>query len=407
MFRIASSLEEVDRYDDEENYHPKSITAHGRDDLDEHAHQSIALLLSSRSSTNVDVIRSGIHREIFQRHGTSIRISSIATDSQDIRTQSGIMHVSGFVKGAAAAALLLVGTSSATRISKPSPYDKYALLAQQMGSGDVSSSSLVQPTWMRLQQHLTLPDTSNPELAYESLGLIVPGLNLSVLKGEGGNYSLAGIPLNNTASLNEEEIARARNCPEIEFITTRGANDSYPDSFWLMEMARQVMSQLPNGTSRRTETRYNSSIGNDLTSQVNAALNGSYWIANYTTLLAQSCPDTTIIMMAYSLGSAANIIATNRPRFPHSRIKALVYWGSPLHSPGRPQNRGTAQSALGQVGLVGYRTPRGIQPIVRDYCNEGDIICTSSGNLTVHLGYANSSIQDETVDYLVKAALQA
>lgn len=317
------------------------------------------------------------------------------------------MHITGLVKGAAAAALLLVGTSSAFRISKPSPYDKYALLAQQIGSGDVSSSSLVQPTWMRLQQHLTLPDTSNPELAYEELGSIVPGLNLSVLKGDGGNYSLAGISVNNTASLTQEDIARATDCPGIEFITTRGANDTYPDSVWLREMARQVMLRLPNGTSRRTETRYDSFIGIDLTSQVKAVLNGSFWIANYTTLLAQSCPDTTIIMMAYSLGSAANIVATTRPRFPHSRIKALVYWGSPLHSPGRPQNRGTSQSALGQVGLLGYRTPRGMQPIVRDYCNMGDLICTSTGNMSVHLGYANSSVQDETVDYLVQAALGA
>ncbi|CDW93835.1 hypothetical protein, partial [Sporisorium scitamineum] len=220
-------------------------------------------------------------------------------------------------------------------------------------------------------------------------------------------YSLAGIPINNTASLSQAEVDRARSCPSIEFITTRGANDSYADGYWLKEMACQVMSRLPNGTTRRTETNYDSNIGNDFTSQINAAQNGSWWVANYTTLLAQSCPNTTIIMMAYSLGAAANVVASTRPRFPTSRISAAVYWGSPLRSPGRPQNRGDAISALGQDALLGYRTPRGMEPRVRDYCVKKDIICTNWGSLTAHLSYANSTIQDETVDFLVHSALAA
>lgn len=316
------------------------------------------------------------------------------------------MYFSRFFSSAAATALLLAGSSCASGLPK-TPYDKYALFAQQAVSGDVSTAVLVKPTWMRLQQHLAIPDTSDPALAYSALSSIVPGLNISVLQGDNSNYSLSGIAINNTASLNGSEIARARDCPSIEFITTRGANDSFEQSFWLMEMARQVMSRLPNGTSRRTETNYDSFTGNDMTSQVSSALNGSWWVANYTTLLAQSCPNTKIIMMAYSLGAAANIVASTRPRFPASRISAAVYWGSPLFSPGRPQNRGTAQSALGQFGLLGYRTPRGMQPKVRDYCKTGDIICTGWGNLTVHLSYANSSYQDETVEYLVQSVLEA
>ncbi|SPO22241.1 uncharacterized protein UTRI_02251_B [Ustilago trichophora] len=316
------------------------------------------------------------------------------------------MHVTRVFKTVIAFTLLLVGAGSATSLPQSSN-DKYAVLAKRAASGDLSALPLVKPTWMHLEKRA---DTS---AALSVLNSIVPGLNLSSstgtsLNGSGPtNYSLAGIPLNNTASLNQTEIDRARSCPGIEFITTRGANDSFTDGYWLGEMARQVMSRLPSGTSRRTETRYDSNIGNDIQSQIKAALDGSWWVANYTTLLAQSCPNTTIIMMAYSLGAAANTVASTRPRFPISRIRSAVYWGNPMFSPGRPQNRGTAKSALGQTALLGYRTPRGMQAVVRDYCLTGDIICTNWGNLTVHLSYANSTWQDQTVDYLVQTALTA
>ncbi|KAJ1022598.1 hypothetical protein NDA16_003587 [Ustilago loliicola] len=316
------------------------------------------------------------------------------------------MHVTGILKTAVAVTMLLVGTSSATKLPQ-SASDKYHAFAKRSADGDVSSSPLVHPTWMHLEKRADISG------ALAVLNSIVPGLNISSSTGDAsdtsaaGNYSLAGIPLNNTASLNQTEIDRARSCPGIEFITTRGANDSFTDGYWLREMARQVMSRLPNGTVRRTETRYDSNIGNDLQSQVKAALSGSWWVANYTTLIAQSCPNTTIIMMAYSLGAAANVVASTRPRFPISRISGAVYWGSPLYQTGRPQNRGTAKSAMGQVALLGYRTPRGLEPVVRDYCLTGDIICSNFGNLTVHLSYANSTWQDQTVDYLVQTALDA
>ncbi|SPO23572.1 uncharacterized protein UTRI_02251 [Ustilago trichophora] len=314
------------------------------------------------------------------------------------------MHVRKVFKTAIASTLLLVGASGATSLPMSSN-DKYTVLSKREASGDLSSSPLVKPTWMHLEKRTDI------SAALSVLNSIVPGLNLSSSTGTSlndsgpSNYSLAGIPLNNTASLNQSEIDRARSCPGIELITTRGANDSFTDGYWLGEMARQVMSRLPNGTSRRTETRYDSNIGNDIQSQIKAALDGSWWVANYTTLLAQSCPNTTIIMMAYSLGAAANTVASTRPRFPISRIRSAVYWGNPMFSPGRPQNRGTAKSALGQTALLGYRTPRGMQPVVRDYCLTGDIICTNWGNLTVHLSYANSTWQDQTVDYLVQTAL--
>ncbi|TKY84693.1 hypothetical protein EX895_006595 [Sporisorium graminicola] len=316
------------------------------------------------------------------------------------------MHVAVVLKAVAAATtaatLLLAGSSSATRLPQSSN-DKYARLAKRAASGDLSSSSLVEPTWMHLEKRASLPDVSE---ALNLLESIVPGLNITTLRGDQSlHYSLAGIPVNNTAGLNQSEIERARTCPSIEFITTRGANDSFTDGYWLKEMARQVLSRLPN--ARRTESNYDSNIGNDFTSQINAATSGSWWVANYTTLLAQSCPNTTIIMMAYSLGAAVNIVASTRPRFPTSRVTAAVYWGSPLRSPGRPQNRGDAISALGQDGLLGYRTPRGMEPRVRDYCVQKDIICTNWGSLTAHLSYANSTIQDETVDFLVQSALAA
>lgn len=314
------------------------------------------------------------------------------------------MHLAGFLKTVAAATLLLAGSSSAISLPQSSN-DKYTRLAKRAASGDLSSSSLVNPTWMHLAKRESLPDVSEALSLLES---IVPGLNVTSLRGDQSlHYSLAGIPINNTASLNQTEIDRARNCPSIEFITTRGANDSFTDGYWLKEMARQVMARLPNGTTRRTETNYDSNIGIDFTSQINAATDGSWWAANYTTLLAQSCPNTTIIMMAYSLGAAANVVASTRPRFPTSRISAAVYWGSPLRSPDRPQNRGDAISALGQDGLLGYRTPRGMEPVVRDYCVKDDIICTNWGSLTSHLSYANSTIQDETVEFLVRSALAA
>ncbi|SNX86115.1 uncharacterized protein MEPE_04824 [Melanopsichium pennsylvanicum] len=288
------------------------------------------------------------------------------------------------LKAAITATILLLGTSSATKLPQ-SPTDKYTFLAKRAASDELSSLPLFKPTWMHLEKR------TDVSAALSVLNSILPGLNISSFTGESingsaaTNYTLAGIPLNNTASLNQTEIDRARSCPGIEFITTRGANDSFTDGFWLREMARQVISRLPNGTSRRTETRYDSNIGNDIDSQVKAALDGSWWIANYTTLLAQSCPNTTIIMMAYSLGAAANTVASTRPRFPISRISGAVYWGNPLFQSGRPQNRGTAKSALGQEGLLGYRTPRGMQPIVRDYCLTGDIICTNWGNLLVSI----------------------
>ena len=47
----------------------------------------------------------------------------------------------------------------------------------------------------------------------------------------------------------------------------------------------------------------------------------------------------------------------------------------------------------------------GLEPVVRDYCVKEDIICTSWGSLAPHLSYANSSYQDETVDFLVQSAL--
>lgn len=316
------------------------------------------------------------------------------------------MHVTGIVKTAVAATMLFVGAGSATKLPH-STNDKYHAFAKRSAQGDVSSSPIVHPTWMHLEKRADISG------AFSVLNSIVPGLNISSSTGDAndtatvGNYSLAGIPLNNTASLNQTEIDRARSCPGIEFITTRGANDSFTDGYWLKEMARQVMSRLPEGTARRTETRYESNIGNDLQSQVKAALSGSWWVANYTTLLAQSCPNTTIIMMAYSLGAAANVVASTRPHFPISRVKGVVYWGSPLFSPGRPQNRGTAKSAMGQVGLLGYRTPRGMQGVVRDYCLKKDVICTGWGSLTAHLSYANSTYQDETVNYLVQTALDA
>lgn len=317
------------------------------------------------------------------------------------------MHATGLIKVAAAAVLLLTGTSSAGKLPQ-STDDKYSRYVKRATTGDVSSSPLDNPVWMHLQKRTDISG------ALSVLNSIVPGLNLSSSTGDQtnssapvANYSLAGIPVNNTASLNQTEIDMTRNCPAIEFITTRGANDSFTNGYWLKEMARQVMSRLPEGTSRRTETRYDAMVGIDLESQVKAALDGSWWVANYTTLLAQNCPNTTIIMMAYSLGAAANTVASTRPRFPIGRINGAVYWGNPLWSSGRPQNRGTAKSALGQVAMIGYRTPRGMQPVLRDYCLYGDTVCTNWGNYSTHLSYANSTWQDQTVEYLVQTALNA
>lgn len=347
------------------------------------------------------------------RHSSSIIEATSTSLAFQTRSSLGSSHSDIFaimmgqrlIQTLGVTIVLLFAASSATRLP-PSVGEQYALLEKRKVQDSLPSSPLVKPSWMHMEKRADI------SAALSVLNSIVPGLNISSSTGEQSNssaspanYSLAGIPLNNTASLNQTEIDRARNCPGIEFITTRGANDSFTDGYWLKEMARQVMSRLPEGTSRRTETRYDSNIGNDLQSQVKAALDGSWWVANYTTLLAQSCPNTTIIMMAYSLGAAANTVASTRPRFPLSRIKAAVYWGSPLRSPGRPQNRGTAKSALGQVALLGYRTPRGLEPVVRDYCVIKDVICTSWGTLGPHLSYANSTYQDETVDYLVQAAL--
>ena len=165
--------------------------------------------------------------------------------------------------------------------------------------------------------------------------------------------------------LSSEDEARARACPSYELITTRGANDTYPDSFWLAPLTTTFRTQHPD--VRHTETRYNASVGYG--EELGHVRDGSAWLRDYTALLAASCPRTKIATMGYSLGAAVTVVAQTRVGFPLDRVSANVLWGSPLYTGGRPENRGSAQNAIGMYALTGFRTPRGLANVTMDVCD--------------------------------------
>ncbi|KAJ9121654.1 hypothetical protein QFC22_002274 [Naganishia vaughanmartiniae] len=112
-----------------------------------------------------------------------------------------------------------------------------------------------------------------------------------------------------------------------------------------------------------------------------------------------SCPNMKFVLIGYSQGAMVTVTAENNSQLPRSSVVATILYGNPYWLPGRPEDAGTATSGRGDASATGTKTPATYQSITKDYCNTGDIICTSTGSIYAHLAYSGSPQQTQAIAY--------
>lgn len=163
------------------------------------------------------------------------------------------------------------------------------------------------------------------------------------------------------------------------------------------------------------------------TTYINSVNVGVARLAAEVENLASSCPSTNILLVGYSQGAhvISNMLSgSNPPAFttvslsPGARahIKAVVLLASPSFRPGQSWNapnqaRTTAGlfpadagklSAWTALAWNSNYTARTQQPIVREWCFEGDAFCQSAfpNGMTIHRNYWKSSAVAEAWGFI-------
>ncbi|WP_431218660.1 cutinase family protein [Leifsonia xyli] len=163
------------------------------------------------------------------------------------------------------------------------------------------------------------------------------------------------------------------------------------------------------------------------TTYVNSVNIGVSRLAAEIENLSAVCPNTNIVLVGYSQGAhviSNTLSGSNPPAFTtvklstgaRAHVKAAVLIGSPSYRPAQPWNapnqaRTTSGLFPADAGrLSSWTAPawnsnytvRTQQPIIREWCAEGDAFCQSAwpNGLTIHQNYKTSSVMSDAWIFL-------
>ncbi|KAF9894905.1 hypothetical protein FE257_004527 [Aspergillus nanangensis] len=129
---------------------------------------------------------------------------------------------------------------------------------------------------------------------------------------------------------------------------------------------------------------------------------GAQAVADQVTRFVNDCPDTQIVLVGYSQG--AHIIddamcgggdphmgiadpVAPVPRDVGAHVKAMIWMGSPRHTPGAPYNVGSSQSNGFDPRPKG-QTCGPYNGIIQSYCDQNDPYCSNGHDEDLHFAYA-------------------
>ncbi|KAJ9106918.1 hypothetical protein QFC20_003927 [Naganishia adeliensis] len=181
-------------------------------------------------------------------------------------------------------------------------------------------------------------------------------------------------------------------CTKYEVISARGTTESQTAPYGNTATVNGILNQVAGGG--RYEVVYpadnNFATGPTI---------GATDLINYVNGRLASCPSMKFVLIGYSQGAMVTVTAENNAQLPRNAVVATILYGNPYWLPGRPEDAGTATYGRGDASATGTKTPASYQSITKDYCNTGDVICTSTGSIYAHLAYSGSPQQTQAIAF--------
>ncbi|GHJ87697.1 hypothetical protein NliqN6_4099 [Naganishia liquefaciens] len=181
-------------------------------------------------------------------------------------------------------------------------------------------------------------------------------------------------------------------CTKYEVISARGTTESQTAPYGNTATVNGILNQVAGGGRYEVVYPANSNFA------TGPGIGASDLIKHVNGRLA-TCPNMKFVLVGYSQGAMVTVTAENNSQLPRNAIVATILYGNPYWLPGRPENAGTATYGYGDASATGVKTPATYQSITKDYCNTGDIICTSTGSIYAHLAYSGSPQQSQAISF--------
>ncbi|KAM7212163.1 Cutinase domain containing protein [Rhypophila decipiens] len=131
----------------------------------------------------------------------------------------------------------------------------------------------------------------------------------------------------------------------------------------------------------------------------------------------EACPDSKLVLMGFSQGAHAmmDAVCGSEQAGPwrvdelgddfKSNIVAVIAMGDPSHNPSAPWNKGTSQNQ-GLFSRTDIEKCEPYTPMIRGYCDTGDVWCDKGDDQRVHGSYFNKYTED-AVEFIVQKFLAA
>ncbi|KAB8230450.1 cutinase [Aspergillus alliaceus] len=180
-----------------------------------------------------------------------------------------------------------------------------------------------------------------------------------------------------------------------------GARETFaPDGFGAAgDIVNLILEAHPSATSEAIDYP---AAGGDFNAY--SVRRGAQAVATQVSDYANRCPETKLVLVGYSQGAhiiddamceggdtymgISNITAPI-PIAVGSHVKAMIWMGSPRHTPGAPYNVGTSNAPGFDPRLTGQICAP-YTNIIQSYCDDADPYCSDGDNETLHMNYGQT-----------------
>ncbi|KAJ3296965.1 hypothetical protein HK104_001010 [Borealophlyctis nickersoniae] len=190
-------------------------------------------------------------------------------------------------------------------------------------------------------------------------------------------------------------------CSPVEILSARGTTEPQSGSLVMASVINNIQDKVPGTTLYNVVYPANTDF-------VGGPIIGSKDLLDHLTERAKTCANQTYVLMGYSQGalvlgrSFGPIAAGKAGADTFDRIKAVIMFGNPNFNPTSPAADGSA-AGVGLKKLVASSVPDAFLEKTKDFCNQGDPICTATGaNILVHALYGISPQSRDAAAFAVE-----
>lgn len=188
--------------------------------------------------------------------------------------------------------------------------------------------------------------------------------------------------------------AGAAGCTKYVIVSARGTGESQTNPSGYSAWIKGVLAQAPGGSNY--EVVYLAA-----TDYIDGPIQGQQDTIRYLNQQKTKCPGQQYLLIGYSEGAIVIARAIRALPVPDTQVAAIILLGNPVWKSGKPYNKGTAKTGQGSASIQGIEIPGKYANKLQDICNTGDIVCTSSGGMQVHIAYQTSPAFKEAQTWAV------